>query len=105
MSKGGRHQLSPEQIAAIGPVDLLLLPVGGTYTVDGDGASQVAAALKPKLVIPMHFKTAKCNFPISGPEPFLSRMKVVKNLGKSEIELTSGTLPGGTEVWVLDHAR
>jgi L-ascorbate metabolism protein UlaG (beta-lactamase superfamily) len=99
------HQLSSDQIKAIGAVDLLLVPVGGTYTVDAEGAARVVASLKPRLVIPMHFKTEKCELPISAVDGFLKEMKNVKRLDESEIELTSETLPEvGPEVWVMNHA-
>ncbi|RJQ71444.1 MAG: MBL fold metallo-hydrolase [Desulfobacteraceae bacterium] len=99
------HQLSAEQVKSIGTVDLLLTPVGGTFTVDAQGALQLAGAIKPRVVIPMHFKTRKCNLPIAGPEDFLARMGSVKRLGKSEIEVLQATLPSGdTEAWLLEHA-
>lgn len=99
------HQLSEQHIKAAGDVDLLLLPVGGTFTIDARGAAQVVAALAPKVVIPMHFKTDKCRFPIAGVDDFLAEMERVKRLKKSEIELLGDKLPAvGTEVWVLDHA-
>jgi L-ascorbate metabolism protein UlaG (beta-lactamase superfamily) len=98
------HQLSPKQVDAIGTVDLLLLPVGGTYTVDAGGAAKVAKALSPKLIIPMHFKTSKCNLPIAGVDGFLSKMTGVKHINKSEIDLSADNLPAEPEVWVLDHA-
>ncbi|RLF40417.1 MAG: hypothetical protein DRN21_02155, partial [Thermoplasmata archaeon] len=47
-----------------GPVEVLLVPVGGTYTVDADGAARVVSSLRPKVAIPMHFKTDKCDLPI-----------------------------------------
>ena len=99
------HQLSSEQVEAIGPVDLLLIPVGGTYTVDADGAAKVAEALSPKLIIPMHYKTDKCDLPISGVDGFLERMENVIQLQKSEVEISPDKMPAaGTEVWVLNHA-
>ncbi len=99
------HQLSAEQVSALGPVDLLLIPVGGTFTVDSDGAVKVAEALSPSLIIPMHFKTAKCELPIAEIDGFLSKMANVKQLQQSEIELSTDKLPAeGPEVWVLQHA-
>lgn len=49
------HQLSQEQLEKIGRCDVLLLPVGGTYTVDKEGAKAVADAVSPNVVVPMHF--------------------------------------------------
>jgi len=99
------HQLSAEQIEAIGPVDILLVPVGGTYTVDAEGAAKLVASLRARLVIPMHFKTDKCNLPITEVDGFLAKMTNVKKLGESEIELLQETLPTvGPEVWVMNYA-
>jgi L-ascorbate metabolism protein UlaG (beta-lactamase superfamily) len=99
------HQLSQDQIDAIGAVDLLLLPVGGTFTVDAGGAVDVAKALSPKLVIPMHFKTDKCDLPIGEVDDFLAKMTNVKKFDESEIELSQDKLPvSDSEVWVLNYA-
>jgi L-ascorbate metabolism protein UlaG (beta-lactamase superfamily) len=99
------HQLSDEQINAAGEIDILLVPVGGFFTLDAEGASQLVDILKPKIVIPMHYKTPKCGFPISDAEPFLALMKDVKKPDKSEIEITADRLPQtGPETWVLNHA-
>ena len=51
------HLLSPEQIEKIAPCDALLVPVGGTYTVDAQGAKAVAEQLGARVVIPMHYRT------------------------------------------------
>ena len=99
------HQLSDKQIDEAGKIDILLVPVGGFFTLDSDGASQLVDTLKPKIVIPMHYKTSKCSFPISEVEPFRSLMKNVKNLEKSEVEIAANQLPEtGPETWVLNHA-
>jgi L-ascorbate metabolism protein UlaG (beta-lactamase superfamily) len=52
------HALNDEQLAAIGSVDVLLVPVGGTFTIDGRMATRVVDQLRPRLmVVPMHYKT------------------------------------------------
>ncbi len=56
------HQLSGEQAEAIGPCDVLLVPVGGTYTVDAAGAKAVVDALRPRIVIPMHYRSGEKGF-------------------------------------------
>lgn len=50
------HPLSAAQLAEIGAVDVLLLPVGGTYTVDAAQAVCVAQAVGARLVVPMHYR-------------------------------------------------
>lgn len=68
------HQLSPEQVRAIGPCDALLLPVGGTYTVDSAGAKAVADALGPRVIVPMHYRQGPVGFDVlSTLEDFLSQ--------------------------------
>ena len=58
------HQLSAEQLAEIGRCDVLLLPVGGTYTVDRQGAKAIAETLSPRVIVPMHFREGKAGFDI-----------------------------------------
>ena len=58
------HQLSEHQLAEMGKVDILLLPVGGTYTVDSAGAKAVCDAVKPSLVIPMHYRKGEMGFDV-----------------------------------------
>lgn len=58
------HQLTREQLEEIGHVDGMLVPVGGTYTVDAAGAKKVCEAVNPKWVIPMHYRHGSYGFPV-----------------------------------------
>jgi L-ascorbate metabolism protein UlaG (beta-lactamase superfamily) len=58
----GQLALRPEQRAAIGPVDLLFLPVGGGPTIGAAEAAEIAAALAPRWVVPMHYRTEAIDF-------------------------------------------
>lgn len=51
------HSLSREQLQKIAPCDALLIPVGGTYTVDAQGAKAVADQVGARVVIPMHYRS------------------------------------------------
>lgn len=99
------HVLTEEQVGEIGQVDLLLLPVGGTFTIGPEEAWKVVGQLKPKIVVPMHFKTPVVSLPIAPVEEFLRGKPSVKRLGKSEAELTKETLPSEAEIWVLEPSR
>lgn len=67
------HQLTAEQIAAIGPLDAALIPVGGFYTIDAAGAKAVCQALRPKCAVPMHYRHAPYGLPnVGGVEDFLA---------------------------------
>jgi len=58
----GQSHLRPEQLEAIGSVDVLFLPIGGGPTVGRETAAEFARLLDPRLVIPMHYRTAAIDF-------------------------------------------
>jgi L-ascorbate metabolism protein UlaG (beta-lactamase superfamily) len=98
------HLLSGPDIAKIGQVDVLMIPVGGLYTIDAAEATKICEQVKPKVIIPMHYSNDKCSFPISGVEDFLKGKANVKRLNTSDLELKAGQLPQTTEIVVLKHA-
>ena len=98
------HVLSPGQVGEIGAVDILFVPVGGFFTIDATVASHVCDQLKPKVVIPMHFKTPKCGYPIAGVDDFLKDKKDVRKTTASEVEFQREKLPIATEIVLLQTA-
>ena len=98
------HVLTPAQVAEIGAVDILFIPVGGYFTIDAVVANQVCDQLKPKVVIPMHFKTPKCGYPIACVEDFIKGKKHVRKAAGSEIEFERQKLPTATEIVLLQPA-
>jgi len=99
------HQLDDQQAAMLGQVDILLIPVGGTFTVDAEAASQICDKLAPRVVIPMHFRTPRCGLPIADAAKFLEDKKNVSKRDSSEVELTSYNLPASRQIIVLLPAR
>jgi L-ascorbate metabolism protein UlaG (beta-lactamase superfamily) len=95
------HTLTNEQVKAIGSVDVLMIPVGGYFTVDAKTATRVCDQLKTKVVIPMHYKTDKLDFPITAIDEFLKGKDNVTIASGSEIELKAGALPAGMQIMVL----
>ena len=65
----------PEKVAALQNLDILIIPVGGYYTVDAELAEVVTRKLSPKYVIPCHYKTLSCGFDIAKREPFVEKFK------------------------------
>jgi len=65
------HEPDLKQYAALEGTDVLLIPIGGYYTINTGTALQVIEHVKPKLVIPMHFNTDVMNFPITDEEQFV----------------------------------
>jgi len=98
------HLLSDKELAEIGPVDILLIPVGGFFTIDPKEATQVAEQIKTKILIPMHFKTAKCGFPIAPVEDFLKGKVNTKRPKTSEVTFDKASLPQQTEITVLEYS-
>ena len=69
------HELSEAQVREVGPIDILMIPVGGIYTLNGEKARKVAADLKPRMyVIPMHCAT-KVFDDLLDPKEFLNGYK------------------------------
>lgn len=97
------HMLTPENVAKIGRVDILLIPVGGNYTIDATGATRVVELLKPKVVIPMHYKTKAIGFPIDPVDRFLAGKKDVIHQNSTTLEVSGTELPKETTIYVLNY--
>jgi L-ascorbate metabolism protein UlaG (beta-lactamase superfamily) len=83
----GQAELRDEQRRAIGEVDVLLLPVGGGPTVGGEPAAAIVRALRPRLVVPMHYRTDAVNF-LDPPDAFLDALGArVERLEKNELDV------------------
>ncbi len=98
------HMLTHDQAAEIGSVDVLLAPVGGHFTIDADEAWQVADMLSARVVVPMHFKTEKIDFPIGSVDQFTDGKANIKHADSSKFEISKASLPVVREVVVLKHA-
>jgi L-ascorbate metabolism protein UlaG (beta-lactamase superfamily) len=97
------HTLSEDDARALGKVDVLLVPVGGYFTIGPKEALSVMKTLRPSVVIPMHFKTGVLNFPVAPVEDFASLAGKHERPGKSEIEVKKENLRD-QRIVVLEHA-
>lgn len=88
----GQSELRAEQAAAIGAVDLLLLPVGGGPTIGGAHAAAITERLGPRWVVPMHYRTEAISF-LEPADAFLAQFPRVHRLAGPEFD-TAG-LPEG----------
>lgn len=84
------HFPDKAQISALGKPDILLVPIGGTYTISTEEAVRLIDALKPRTAVAMHFKTALCDFPITDEREFV-RLTGAKYL-PNEIEIAHEAL-------------
>lgn len=96
------HPLEPEHLRALGRVDVLMVPVGGTYTLDAAGADTVVGQLRPRLTIPMHYRVNGLSLSIAGLSGFLRGKPNVHT--HASLEVTGETLPAEPEVVVLTRS-
>ena len=98
------HLLTDNQMVEIGKVHVLLIPIGGNFTIDAKNATQVAEQVRARNIIPMHYKNEKCLFPIGGVEEFIKNKTNVTMVDGSEVEFKSGEVPAGPVIMVLKPA-
>lgn len=98
------HVITADQAAEIGDVDIVLVPVGGYYTIDAQQAEEVANRLAANIVIPMHYNNEKCKFPIAGVEEFTQDKPNVTRDKTSVLEVTKESLPRQQQIIVLEPA-
>lgn len=99
---------SPEQIRFLADqVDILLALVGGPPTISLDALDQFIAAVKPRLVIPMHYYTPRGALNILPVTAYTDRYPAeqVTWLDSSELEVTAATLPEIMQIVVLQQSR
>jgi L-ascorbate metabolism protein UlaG (beta-lactamase superfamily) len=94
------HTLNAEQLAVLSHVDILMIPVGGGFTIDAAGATNVCDSIKPKVIIPMHYKSAGLQF-LGDVDDFLNGKNNVILSNTSEMEFTKDTLPAAPQIIVL----
>jgi len=85
MGDFGQSELRDEQAAAIGPVEVLFVPVGGGFTIGAAGARAVVERLAPRLVVPMHYRTPRIGF-LEPADEFLGHYEHVVRLERPDFE-------------------
>lgn len=95
------HVLSEDQARLLRPVDVLMIPVGGTFTIDAKQADEVVRSLSPKIVIPMHFRVPGLNLPIASVEGFIASKKNVERVSSNVFKVSRETIPVELKIVVL----
>lgn len=99
------HTLTSDQVDGLDGVDILLIPVGGVYTIDAKIAREVVGAIEPSVVIPMHYNRAGLDQKTFG--TLAPVVTFLKEMGKENIapvpklSVTKDTLPEELQVVVL----
>jgi L-ascorbate metabolism protein UlaG (beta-lactamase superfamily) len=87
------HLLDDELREKIGRIDIVMMPVGGLYTLGPEEQEDFIRSITPRVVIPMHYKTDYVDFPIEDAERFLKTKERVFRLTVNEYEIYSNLLP------------
>jgi L-ascorbate metabolism protein UlaG (beta-lactamase superfamily) len=95
------HELDDSTVNKIGSVDILFIPVGGNFTIDDKKAWNIIKKIKPKIIIPMHYKIGGLSLSIAGLDPFLEQSKYKINYVGNEIDIEKEDLPSEPEVWTF----
>lgn len=98
--------LSSSQLEAIGIVDILIVPVGGSgYTLDPVGAQKVIKDIEPKLIIPTHYEDASLNYPVpqQSLEEALKILAVEPHETTAKLKVKAGEFSEGTKLVVLER--
>lgn len=95
------HLPTEAQSAFLRNLDILILPIGGTYTIDTPEAEALIAELKPRHVIAMHFKTDAYEINISTCDAFVADMQAV--FMPNEIEVTRENIASLPKVMILSY--
>ena len=87
------HELDDSTVQKIGSVDILFIPVCGNFTIDDKKAWNVIKRIKPKIIIPMHYKIGGLSISIAGLDPFLEQSKYKVIYVGNEIDIEKEDLP------------
>ena len=96
------HILSDEQLEKIEKVDILLIPVGGTVTINAKEAKQIISQIEPKIVIPMHYQIPGLEKTLDGVDKFYSEMSIKKPEIISKLKISRKDLISQIEMKIIE---
>lgn len=96
------HPLEDSMLRKLGSVDVLMIPVGGTYTLDPEQAWALVQRMHPRIVVPMHYKTPSLAFPLAPVSEFLALTGVGEPRPLAALELDGTNLSQLPSIVVLD---
>ncbi len=100
----GQSSLNERQLKEVGTIDVLCIPVGGVYTVDGPQAAGIVEQLKPRVVVPIHYKMAQLTIDLNTHEPFLKALPARYeriDRGGNTVAVTAGRGPSADSPHVV----
>lgn len=101
----GQKKLTEEQVSELSTCDVLLIPVGGVYTIEASSAPDIIAQLEPKVIIPMHYKLPGLKFDLASVDEFLKTMGKEGLEAVSKYSISQEKLPEEPEVVLLEAQK
>jgi L-ascorbate metabolism protein UlaG (beta-lactamase superfamily) len=98
----GQKELTDEQLEKIGSVDILMIPVGGGFTISSIEAQKIIGQIEPLMVIPMHYALPKLKIELDDVSKFLKTMGKPSIITQDKLVVKNSTMPkDGMEIVVL----
>ncbi|HLI25971.1 MAG TPA: MBL fold metallo-hydrolase [Chloroflexota bacterium] len=97
--------LTADQVAVVKDADVLLIPVGGRCTIGAEQAAEVVAQIEPRLVVPMHYRTAAAPLDLDGVDRFCRELGLTQVAPQPRLNVTRGNVPETLTVVVLEHRK
>lgn len=99
------HVPTAEQVEEMSNVDILLVPVGGNFTINAAQAAEVISLIEPKIVIPMHYKTDAVKLEIDPLEKFAREMGLKSLQPQPKLVVNRANLPAEQQIVVLEYRK
>ena len=99
------HPLNDDQKEKLKDIDVLLIPVGGHFTIDANQAYEIVKQINPEVVFPMHYKTGILDLPIKGVDKFLKHFDEDRIVRVNGPKVEFSSLPFEEKVYVPDYVK
>jgi len=89
----GQKSLTDEQLQQLQGIDVLMIPVGGKYTIDANGAAGIISQIEPRIIIPMHYKISGLKLDIEGVQKFVKEIGIKPEEVSGKLKVVKKDLP------------
>ncbi|MEX2237851.1 MAG: MBL fold metallo-hydrolase [Dehalococcoidia bacterium] len=99
------HVPTADELEDLGDIHILLVPVGGTTTVDAAQAAEIVTLLEPKVIVPMHYKVDGHREDLATVDRFLKEMGASSAQPQAKLSYSKSGLPNEPKVEILEARR
>lgn len=98
------HPPAHDLVKRLLKLDILMVPVGGVFTIDAEQAARLIRDLEPRIVLPMHYGTPDGTVAVRPLDEFARAYKgPIREVAERPVEIARDSVPSSTEVWVLPY--